>query len=242
MAMTDNKLEHPHLLLLQWLIFIFAVTFFIWLAWQQGLIQDVLRTDPTKLSLIIMLLFVACTVHCAMRSVFLSRQLNELRKIISAAERLHYTDNNLYIDQHPLPPSLVSNYLLDVFRYRQSSSATDTQRQLAKLDEVLSENANGSHESGWFFSQLLIKLGLLGTVIGFILMLTAISSSELSDVSKVHELFADMAQGMRVALNTTLSGLIGAMLLGFQYLMLDRGADRLLAETIHFIETHQPVK
>ena len=237
--MTDHRLNYPYVLLLQWLIFISAVIFFIWLAWQHGLIQDVLRTDPTKLSLIIMLIFIAATVHCAIRSIFLSRQLNELGKIVAAADKLHFADDQLYLDNEPLPTSLVSDYLVGVFRYRQLSSQQANQQQLSKLDEVLSENANGSHESGWFFSQLLIKLGLLGTVIGFILMLTSISSTGLSDISQVHELFTSMAQGMRVALNTTLSGLLGAMLLGFQYLMLDRGADRLLSNTVHFVETYR---
>ena len=236
--MIDNRLNYPHILLLQWLIFIFAVTFFIWLAWQQGIIQDVLRTDPTKLSLIIMLIFIACTVHCAIRSVFLSQQLNELGKIVNAPNKLHFADNQLYFNKQLLPSSLIADYLVGVFRYRQSLPKQAASQQLSKLDAVLNEHANGSHESGWFFSQLLIKLGLLGTVIGFILMLTAISSSALSDISQVHALFSDMAQGMRVALNTTLTGLLGAMLLGFQYLMLDRGADRLLSNVIHFAETY----
>ena len=236
--MIDNRLNYPHILLLQWLIFIFAVTFFIWLAWQQGIIQDVLRTDPTKLSLIIMLIFIACTVHCAIRSVFLSQQLNELGKIVNAPNELHFTDNQLYFNKQLLPSSLIADYLVGVFRYRQSLPKQAASQQLSKLDAVLNEHANGSHESGWFFSQLLIKLGLLGTVIGFILMLTSISSSALSDISQVHALFSNMAQGMRVALNTTLTGLLGAMLLGFQYLMLDRGADRLLSNVIHFAETY----
>ena len=236
--MIDNRLNYPHILLLQWLIFIFAVTFFIWLAWQQGIIQDVLRTDPTKLSLIIMLIFIACTVHCAIRSVFLSQQLNELGKIVNAPNGLHFADNQLYFNKKLLPSSLIADYLVGVFRYRQSLPKQAASQQLSKLDAVLNEHANGSHESGWFFSQLLIKLGLLGTVIGFILMLTSISSSALSDISQVHALFSDMAQGMRVALNTTLTGLLGAMLLGFQYLMLDRGADRLLSNVIHFAETY----
>ena len=236
--MIDNRLNYPHILLLQWLIFIFAVTFFIWLAWQQGIIQDVLRTDPTKLSLIIMLIFIACTVHCAIRSVFLSQQLNELGKIANAPNELHFADNQLYFNKQLLPSSLIADYLVGVFRYRQSLPKQAASQQLSKLDAVLNEHANGSHESGWFFSQLLIKLGLLGTVIGFILMLTSISSSALSDISQVHALFSNMAQGMRVALNTTLTGLLGAMLLGFQYLMLDRGADRLLSNVIHFAETY----
>ena len=236
--MIDNKLNYPHLLLLQWLIFIFVLTFFAWLAWQQGVIQDVLRTDPTKLSLIIMLIFIVGTVHCAIRSVFLSRQLNELGKIINAPSKLHFADNQLYFDKQLLVSSLIADYLIGIFRYRQSLSDQAGAQQASKLDEVLSEHANGSHESGWFFSQLLIKLGLLGTVIGFIIMLKSLSSASLADVSQVYVLFSDMAQGMRVALNTTLTGLLGAMLLGLQYLMLDRGADRLLSGVTHFAETY----
>lgn len=189
-----------------------------------------------------MLIFIVCTVHCALRSVFLSRQLNELGKIIAAPDKLYFADNRLYFDKQLLPRSLISDYLIGVLRCRQSQTAQNNRQQLSKLDEVLTENTNGSHESGWFFSQLLIKLGLLGTVIGFILMLTSISTSTLSDISQAHALFGEMAQGMRIALNTTLTGLLGAMLLGLQYLMLDRAADRLLAGTIYFAETYSEAK
>jgi hypothetical protein len=42
---------------------------------------------------------------------------------------------------------------------------------------------------------------------------------------------------MGVALNTTLVGLTGSMLLGFQYLLLDRGADAFISQTVHFTQT-----
>ena len=67
-------------------------------------------------------------------------------------------------------------------------------------------------------------------------MLTSVSGSLSFDPSEIHELFSEMTHGMRVALNTTLVGLLGTMLLGFQYLMLDRGADRLLSNAVHFTE------
>ena len=106
------------------------------------------------------------------------------------------------------------------------------------MDDAFAEEVGGAHATGWFFAQLLVKLGLLGTVVGFILMLSSITGASSFDPEHAHELFSEMTRGMRVALNTTLVGLLGTMLLGFQYLLLDRAADRLVAGAARFAETH----
>jgi hypothetical protein len=49
-----------------------------------------------------------------------------------------------------------------------------------------------------------------------------------------------MSDGMRIALYTTLTGLIAGMLLGLQYQILDRAADRLLALIIEISEVDLP--
>ncbi len=224
----------PHALLMQWLIFASVLAFALWLAWQYRLVQEIIQTDPTGLSLVIAAIFFGGTAHCGARSLFLSSQLNELGRIVAGADTLRGDGERLYLDGRPLGPSLVGDYLDSVFR-RPASGEPDRQK-LSRLDDVLAEKATGTHETGWFFTGLLIKLGLLGTVIGFILMLTSVSGSLSFDPAEVHTLFSDMTRGMRVALNTTLVGLLGTMLLGFQYLMLDRGADCLLSNTVHFTE------
>ena len=227
-SIGKNETYPVHALLMQWLIFATVLAIFLWIAWQYQLVQDVVRTDPTGLSLLIAAIFAGGTVHCATRSLFLSSQLNELGVIVTGASDLRIDGGRLYIGERPMKSSLASDYITGVLR--RSSSADTTELH---FEGVLAEKAAGTHETGWFFAGLLIKLGLLGTVVGFILMLTAVSDSLSFDPSEVHVLFREMTRGMRVALNTTLVGLLGTMLLGFQYLMLDRGADRLLSGTVN---------
>ncbi len=219
---------------MQWLIFASVLAVALWIAWQYRLVQDVVQTDPTGLSLVIAAIFFGGTAHCAARGLFLSSQLNELDTVVAGADALRYADGRLSLEGRALKRSLVSDYLGSVLRQREVSG-TD-RGQLSRLDDVLVEKATGTHETGWFFAGLLIKLGLLGTVVGFILMLASVSGSLSFDPSEIHTLFSEMTRGMRVALNTTLVGLLGTMLLGFQYLMLDRAADRLLSNTVHFAE------
>lgn len=224
-------------LFLQWLIFAFVLAFALWLAWEHGLVRDVFSTDPTKLSVVIALIFIGGTIHCALRSAFLSAQLDELREITTNANILGFDDGRLALAGRVLTPSPVSDYLAGVFRCREQTGETD-RGQWSRLDDVLAEEVGGAHATGWFFAQLLVKLGLLGTVVGFILMLSSITGASSFDPEHAHELFSEMTRGMRVALNTTLVGLLGTMLLGFQYLLLDRAADRLIAGAAHFAETH----
>ena len=227
-----------HALFLQWLIFAFVLAFILWLAWEHELVQDIFRTDPTKLSIVIALIFAGGTVHCALRSVFLSAQLNELGAITANPGALRFDGVRLSLDGAALASSPVSDYLAGVFRCRGGPPGETDRRQWSRLDDMLAEEAGGAHATGWFFAQLLIKLGLLGTVIGFILMLSSITGTASFEPEHAHELFSEMTRGMRVALNTTLVGLLGTILLGFQYLLLDRGADRLVAAAAHFAETH----
>ena len=227
-----NEVYPVHALLMQWLIFATVLAVSLWIAWDHQLVQDVVRTDPTGLSLVIAAIFFGGTAHCAARSLFLSSQLNELGVLVAGADDLRFADGQLCFGERPVKRSLVSDYVAGVWQ-RKIAAAGDA----ARLEDVLIEKATGTHETGWFFAALLIKLGLLGTVVGFILMLTSVSGSLSFDPSEVHVLFAEMTRGMRVALDTTLVGLLGTMLLGFQYLMLDRGADRLLVSTVNFTES-----
>ena len=229
---------------LHWLVFFTALAFVLWVLWQNDLVQSVVRTDPTRLSLVIMLIFAGGTLHCAVRSAYLSARLREITAIAARPAALQAPAGGaggaggLQFDAKPLPPSPVSEYLADVWRRRATAPDEGGKRDGAgNLDEVLAEKISGAHETGWFFAQLLVKLGLLGTVVGFIVMLTSISDTISYDAAHVPELFSGMTGGMRVALNTTLVGLVGTILLSFQYLMIDRAADRLLSKTTHFAAT-----
>lgn len=70
---------------------------------------------------------------------------------------------------------------------------------------------------GWFVTELLLAMGMIGTVIGFILMLGgSFESLNVSDTGSVKQALTDMAMGMSTALYTTLVGLVCSQLLKVQ--------------------------
>ncbi len=237
-----NRIDPEHRLLLQWLLFVGVLLFSAWLAWDSDLLVQIYQRDPTRLSLIITCLFVVGTAHCAARTFYISSQLNHLYRVRLRYDRSSLPDVALIGDQVringvALADSLAENYWRAILvKLRSVGLRRDWQSEHTQLTEVLAEQARGNHEMGWFLTGLLIKLGLLGTVIGFVLMLGSFTAIESFDVSDVQNTLKKMTVGMGVALNTTLIGLIGSMLLGFQYLLLDRGADKLIADSILFAE------
>lgn len=97
---------------------------------------------------------------------------------------------------------------------------------------LLSEHSHGAHEAAWWFSASAIKLGLLGTVVGFIVMASRIGAMQGFDVDQIQTLLKQMTAGMAIALYTTLVGLIANLVLGLQLLLLDRAADRIVADIV----------
>ena len=74
----------------------------------------------------------------------------------------------------------------------------------------------------WFASETMVTLGLIGTVAGFLLMLSsAFDNLDVSNVENVQKVISNMALGMSTALCTTLSGLIGSVLTKIQMVILE---------------------
>ena len=103
-----------------------------------------------------------------------------------------------------------------------------------RLDQTLllrglADALRGPNQLGSFASDALMKLGLLGTIIGFILMLAPIAGLDAADRASVKTSMGLMSDGMAVAMYTTLSGLIGSILVQTQYYMLDDATAKLFA-------------
>lgn len=98
--------------------------------------------------------------------------------------------------------------------------------------QLLAERSHGPHETAWWFAAATIKLGLLGTVVGFIVMATQIGRMPSFDIDQIQSLLQKMTQGMAIALYTTLVGLVANLWLGLQLLLLDRLADRIAADLL----------
>ena len=204
----------PYFILISWLWLAGLMLFMVMVTWDIGLLPEVLASDQTRISVVLLLFTALTSLHCAYRSYRLSQ--------LESALLLWQTG------KQQADKSLLSTYLPLMTR--------DGEKNLSLNGELLSEHFHYQHTFGWFIAGAMIKLGLLGTVIGFIIMLTSISGLDSLEIAQVQQLMQRMTQGMMVALNTTLLGLVGSMILGVQYLLLDHCADQLLVRTLTWVQ------
>jgi biopolymer transport protein ExbB/TolQ len=76
-------------------------------------------------------------------------------------------------------------------------------------------------ERGWLWSDVVLSLGMIGTVVGFMVMLSGFAGADFSNVENTQGLIAKLSYGMSTALATTLVGLISSVLLKLQFFMLE---------------------
>ncbi|MEE9446034.1 MAG: MotA/TolQ/ExbB proton channel family protein [Cocleimonas sp.] len=192
-----------------WLLIVGVIIFGAYLLWDFGLFLKLLKEDVTYLSSIILVLFVFITLYLGSSAWQLSRQT-----FYASQVREHSTG---WAHDH-----------LNLLEWQRQNSGNDSESLLARLVERI----HRGHTSGWFFSDILMRLGLIGTVIGFVLMLSTVYQLKDNDVQALQQLLGTMGSGMQVALYTTLSGLGTAMLVGLQCQWLDRCADNLVSQII----------
>ena len=98
-------------------------------------------------------------------------------------------------------------------------------------NKIKSTDWRGNQEIGWFISDLVLTIGMIGTVSGFLLMLTgAFAGVDLNDEVAMKNVLEQMSKGMSTALYTTLFGLICGSLLKIQYFSLGRATDILIGQ------------
>ena len=88
--------------------------------------------------------------------------------------------------------------------------------RLSKGLEVLETHV----ETCWFFAGEMPTLGLIGTVIGFIVMLTAFTGLDVNNVESIQRALESMVLGMGSALLTTLTGMVCGFFLKLQLMNL----------------------
>ncbi|MDX1519927.1 MAG: MotA/TolQ/ExbB proton channel family protein [Gammaproteobacteria bacterium] len=244
--MTIHPDKGYHHLLLTWLIFIGAVVFSLIVAWHQGVLELLYMGDKSKISWAITLLFLLITAHVIRRVWVVSTQINAANEV---SDFIRKQDNLMIrvIDDHvdingksSLPPSYATQYIHDlVTRYNNHAIVPDDIHQNnSDLIEVYESKLKGPHEIGWFVADVMIKLGLLGTIIGFILMLGSVVNVADFDVTTMQKILRHMSSGMGTALYTTMAGLVCSMLASAQYHMLERYIDEMIENMKHLTQVH----
>jgi len=97
--------------------------------------------------------------------------------------------------------------------------------ELKNPSHVIGEK-NHRIETGWFFSVIVLSLGMVGTVVGFMLMLSGFTDLDITSAESAQEMIAQLGVGMTTALTTTLVGLVASILIKVQFFILEHEVEK----------------
>ncbi|MFP6796304.1 MAG: MotA/TolQ/ExbB proton channel family protein [Pseudomonadales bacterium] len=197
------------------------VLFGFYLAADRGLVTLALNSDRSYISWVILGVYALASFHWLWSALYLTRE----RRRFSDLE-----DARLQCDR----TVTVEDGLLGEFFVRLDAKSDDNP---AALLSAFGDELANRHAIGHFVSDVLLKLGLLGTVVGFILMLLPVGEIEDFDPSMMQRLLSAMSGGMAVALYTTIAGLVTSTLLKLQYHVVDTSAADLVTRLQVFVDT-----
>jgi hypothetical protein len=221
--------------LLLWMIFTGLSVFAVVLLWQYGLIRLMVTSDRTYISSVIAVLYIVTCVHCFWRTRAIAREGDAARRcgaILAAPDGATALDAGA----RALPAGLVRDHIRNLVTKAEGQGESRIDQTL--LLRALADRLRGSNGFGAFVSDTLMKLGLLGTIIGFIIMLAPIATLDAADKVSMKSSMGLMSDGMAVAMYTTLAGLVGSILVRIQYYMLDAATQRVFSDAVMLTETH----
>jgi hypothetical protein len=117
-------------------------------------------------------------------------------------------------------------------RYIDSLRTKSASQRGGHLDQVillraLADRLRAREKLGVFLSEALLWLALLGTVIGFILMLIPISGLSSFEADTLRTALGGVTGGMAIALNVTVTGIASSLVLKLEYYMLDNAIEEM---------------
>ena len=227
-----------HFLLLSWLLVTGLIFVGTWVLIDQGLLGYFIATDRSYVSIIVMAMYLTGLGHSLVRTWALSWELNwtaQAEQVLKAqaGAPIRLVDGSLACGDGMLPRGFLSSYVIDLINTRRvHQSELDGAEIGADLLEAHAARWRSENEFGWFLIDLMLKVGFLGTLVGFIWMLASVSQHPLVDATSMQTILREMSFGMSTALNTTLSSLAGGILLSLPYYLLGRGLEELFETTV----------
>lgn len=235
-------LAEPHVLLLLWLVGASLVIFGASVTTDQGLVQLMVDADQSRICIVLILMYAVGLGHTFRRTLYLSREINHAVTVAGRLEQGAVPPSALRNRDTAraagLPAGFVVDYLADVHAAR--SQPEGAEGGASDLLDAYASRLRGAHEFGWFYIDLMLKVGFLGTLVGFILMLGSVAETGTLDASTMQKVLQQMSVGMSTALYTTMASLVAGILLSVPYYLLDRGLEALLQVTVHVKEVLVP--
>lgn len=146
----------------------------------QGWLDGALHGETFWLSLVIILVFAIGLVVCGQKVWRTSIELNQIRK------------------EQPAPQSRADKYLVSIINHSAESRSTSANLLRLRMTNYISLVQH--------LANTLVFLGLVGTVIGFIVALAGVDPQSSINVETVAPMITTLVQGMSIALYTTLIG------------------------------------
>jgi hypothetical protein len=138
----------------------------------------------------------------------------------NGTEGLHIADGRvLFGNGREMPPSTLTTHIGNLLTRAQLQPGARFDQTL--LLRALADRLRNREKLGLFISEALLRLALLGTAIGFILMLVPIAQINNFEADNLRTALSGMTAGMSVALTVTVTGIASALVLKFEYYMLD---------------------
>jgi hypothetical protein len=201
---------HRYLLVLRFALLNVVGFALLGVAYMQGLVAKVIAADPTYLCVLIFLVFVGGLGICARRVWQTSRDLNGLREQDSASSPM---------------PDLAP--LLGRTAESRANLAAATRMRLSYRIAIVRNIGN-----------TLVLLGLIGTVLGFIVALSGVDPARAADIAAVGPMVSTLVSGMSTALYTTLVGAVLNVWLMANHQLLAGGTVKLIAALVERAEDH----
>ena len=172
------------------LLLLVLIIFGVWILDERGLLAVVLEGDKSQISTVIGCLWIISSIYWLYLSKIISDERNSF-------ENMEFKNKKLLVSRFFI--SLEKNEDKDVLI---NAFESEFEKQISY---------------GVVASDVALKLGLLGTIIGFILMLKPIADLNSTSPEDLKMALSSMSSGMAVALYTTLTGLIVSTLLRIQF-------------------------
>jgi hypothetical protein len=209
---SARERPYHYLLLLRFVLINMVGLALLGVAYVQGLVDKVIVADQTYLSVVIFVIFVGGLGVCAVKVWQTSGELNQIKSF------------------DPLAPSRAAEYLA-LLRGRsgdvRSILAGSLRLKLTQRVAVVRQLASS-----------LVLLGLIGTVVGFIIALSGVQPEQASDVKAITPMVSTLIAGMSTALYTTLVGSVFNVWLMVNYQLLAGGTVKLITALLEFGEGH----
>ena len=206
-------MNNPNALLYKWLVINSFAALLVYVAWLRDWIDLVIESDASYLSLVIGLVFVVFWLTSSFHIFAINREIG----MFAAGAK----------------SGVAADYFL---RLRRKGANLPGE----KLDQGILASALRARmfmpiQIVSYVANVLILLGLIGTVVGFVIAVNGLGDSIAggTNIERVQGVLGQIVNGMGVALFTTLVGaILGGLWLQIHYQMLTRAAGGLVVDIV----------